>query len=197
MTNIKMKILAAVIIAVLAGAAMYYFKGGPANDYFSNLFGSPTSKPAEVGLPSAENQKTSESQNVYKNEQYGFSFGYPEGFNVSDFDEGNGKVILVKKAASDNGFQIFISPFDESGPITKERILKDIPDMIISNEKEILVGGEKALSFTSKDELGLPAGEAGGETREIWFVRSENLYQISAFSSFEKELLKILATWKF
>ena len=91
---------------------------------------------------------------------------------------------------NEKGFQIFIAAFDEPGPITKERILKDIPDMVISNEKEILVGGERALSFTSQDDL-------GNETQETWLVHSGNLYQISVFPSFEKELLEILKTWKF
>ena len=61
--------------------------------------------------------------------------------------------------------------------------------MRISNDKEISVGGEKAFSFTNKD--------AAAETFEIWFVRGGNLYQISAFPSFEKQMIEIIKTWKF
>ena len=186
MKNIKIKIFAAIIVAVLAAAAVYYFKGEPANNYFSDLkqLGQ---KFSGSTAPAAE---SIEVEPRYKNDQYGFSFGQPDGFNVSDFDEGDGKIILVKKAASDNGFQIYITPFDEPGPITKERILKDIPDMSISNEKEISVGGEKALNFTSQDDL-------GGETREIWMVHGGYLYQIKGYKNFEEKMIEVLKTWKF
>ena len=99
-------------------------------------------------------------------------------------------MILVKNAASDNGFQIFITAFDESGVITKERILKDIPDAVINGDEYIDIGGEKALSFISQDDL-------GGKTREIWAVHSGYLYRIKAYESFEEELFKIIKTWKF
>ena len=198
MKNIKIKIFAAIIIAILASGTVYYFRGKTAINYFSDL--------KQLGQKfSGSATSTAESIEVqpqYKNDQYGFSFGYPEGFNISDFDDGGGKIILVKNVGSsvsnisnisnnsEEGFQIFIAAFDEPAPITKERILKDIPDMVISNEKEILVGGERALSFTSQDDL-------GNETQETWLVHSGNLYQISVFPSFEKELLKIIKTWKF
>ena len=192
MTNIKIKIFAAIIVAALAAGAVYYFAKNQ-NLALRTWNLAPSS---DNQAPSSNNQAPSSE---YKNDQYGFSFGQPDGFNISDFEEGGGKVILVKNVGSsvsnnsnnyENGFQIFIAAFDEPGPITKERILKDIPDMVISNEKEILVGGERALSFTSQDDL-------GNETQETWLVHSGNLYQISVFPSFEKELLKIIKTWKF
>ena len=124
----------------------------------------------------------------YKSDQYGFSFGYPKEFKVSEFNESGADVILIRDAAANSVFQISVSPFDEPGPITKERILQDIPDMPIINDKEISVGGLKALSFTNKN--------AALETFEIWFVHGGNLYQISAFPSFVGRLDKILATWK-
>ncbi len=151
----------AIAILVLAGGAAYYF---------------------------AKNRPV-EGQKIYENGKYGFSFGHPKEFSISEFIEGDTDVILARDAAASSVFQVSVSPFDESGPITKERILKDIPDMRINNDKEISVGGEKALSFTSKD--------ASEETFEIWFVHGGNLYQISAFPSFGGELDKILATWKF
>ena len=192
MKNIKIKIFAAIIIAILASGTVYYFRGKTAINYFSDL--------KQLGQKfSGSATSTAESIEVqpqYKNDQYGFSFGYPEGFNISDFDDGGGKIILVKNVGSsvsnnsENGFQIFIAAFDEPGPITKERILKDIPDMTIGGEQYIDIGGERALSFTSQDDL-------GNETQETWLVHSGNLYQISVFPSFEKELLKIIKTWKF
>ena len=202
MKNLQIKIFAIIIVAVLAAAAVYYFvKNWNLSPFGRSPIGgelrqSSNNQAPSSDIPSSNSQAPSSE---YKNSQYGFSFGQPEGFNVSDFDEGDGKIILVKNVGSsvsnnsnnsENGFQIFITAFDEPGPITKERILKDIPDMVISNEKEILVGGERALSFTSKDEL-------GGETREIWIARGGYLYQITGYKNFEKELLEIMGTWKF
>ncbi len=167
MPNIKLKIFIAIIIAILAGSAVYY-----------------------LGRLGGVEKKTSEP-GFYKNDQYGFSFSYPgEGFNVSDFTDSGGKIILVKNAASDNGFQIFIIAFDEPGVMTKERILRDIPDMAISGDEYVNIGGEKALSFVSQDDL-------GGKTREIWLVRGGWLYRIKAYESFEKQMMEILDTWKF
>ncbi|OGD25762.1 hypothetical protein A2819_02315 [Candidatus Azambacteria bacterium RIFCSPHIGHO2_01_FULL_40_24] len=198
MKNLRIKIFAAIIVVILAGGVVYYFAKNQnlaLRTWNLEFWQSSNNQAPSSDIPSSNNQAPS-SNNQYKNDQFGFSFGYPEGFNISDFDDGGGKIILVKNVGSsvsnnsDNGFQIFIAAFDEPGPITKERILKDIPDMVISNEKEILVGGERALSFTSKDEL-------GGETREIWIARGGYLYQITGYKNFEKELLEIMGTWKF
>ena len=191
MTNIKIKIFAIIIAAVLAAAVYYFAKNQNLALRTWNL--APSS---DNQAPSSNNQAPSSE---YKNDQYGFSFGQPDGFNISDFEEGGGKVILVKNVGSsvsnnsnnyENGFQIFIAAFDEPGPITKERILKDIPDMSISNEKEISVGGEKALNFTSQDDL-------GGETREIWMVHGGFLYQVKGYKNFEEKMIEVLKTWKF
>mgnify|MGYP001578783188 FL=1 len=148
--------------------------------------------------------QSADTQETYTNPKYGFSFNYSKEFSASEFSEGEADVILIKDVTGD-GFQISITPFDEpfdsaqgkSGPITKERILKDIPNMRIGNDKEISVGGEtdsisspqKALSFMSQD--------TSLETFEIWFVRGGNLYQISAFPSFSNKLEEIIKTWKF
>ena len=160
---------------VLAGGAAYYFTK---NRMIS-----------ESLMPKIQEQTLPESQEIYENGKYGFSFGYPKEIIVLEFTESNRDIILARDVTASGVFQISVSSFDESGPITKERILKDISNMRISNDKEISVGGEKALSFISQD--------ASLETFEIWFARSGNLYQISALSNFGGELDKILATWKF
>ena len=191
MTNIKIKIFAIIIAAVLAAAVYYFAKNQNLALRTWNL--APSS---DNQAPSSNNQAPSSE---YKNDQYGFSFGQPDGFNISDFEEGGGKVILVKNVGSsvsnnsnnyENGFQIFIAAFDEPGPITKERILKDIPDMKIVGEQYIDVGGERALNFTSQDDL-------GGETREIWMVHGGFLYQVKGYKNFEEKMIEVLKTWKF
>ena len=198
MKNLRIKIFAAIIVVILAGGVVYYFAKNQnlaLRTWNLEFWQSSNNQAPSSDIPSSNNQAPS-SNNQYKNDQFGFSFGYPEGFNISDFDDGGGKIILVKNVGSsvsnnsDNGFQIFIAAFDEPGPITKERILQDIPDMAIVGAEYIDIGGERALSFTSKDEL-------GGETREIWIARGGYLYQITGYKNFEKELLEIMGTWKF
>ncbi len=176
----KLKIFIAIVVIVLAGAAIYYF----APRKIKSLISSRSEQVGESLAPEVQGQKT------YKNIKYGFSFGYPKEFTISEFTESNADVVLISDAKASGIFQISVSPWDEPGPITKERILKDIPGMAIADDKIISVGGISALSFRNKDK-------SGSETFEVWFVRGGNLYQISALSSFEGELLKILETWKF
>ena len=185
---INTKIFAAIIVAVLAGGAAYYLRqtDNPPSPPFSGR--ESDSSPDKGRLEGVEG-KISEP-GFYKDGQYGFSLSYPKSFNVSDFDDSGGKMILFKNAASDNGFQIFITAFDEPGVITKERILKDIPDMTISGDEYIDIGGEHALSFIGQDDL-------GGKMREIWLVHSGYLYRVKAYESFEEEMLKIINTIKF
>ena len=181
MKNSRIKIFIAIATLVLASGVAYYFtKNRPAP-----LTGSgQASSPQEV-----QNQAPPEGQKIYENGKYGFSFSHQKEFSVSEFTEGGADVVLVRNGAANGVFKVSVSPFDEPGPITKKRILQDIPKMLISDDKEISVGGKKALSFTNKD--------TAGETFEIWFVYNGNLYQISAFPKFGKELDKILTTWKF
>jgi len=190
MTNIKIKIFAIIIAAVLAAAVIGGLVAYKPYTFYMTDTSDTTDKTDPQSAPLAAR---------YENDQYGFSFSYPEGFNISDFEEGGGKVILVKNVGSsvsnnsnnyENGFQIFIAAFDEPGPITKERILKDIPDMTIGGEQYIDIGGERALSFTSQDDL-------GGETREIWMVHGGYLYQIKGYKNFEEKMIEVLKTWKF
>ncbi len=86
--------------------------------------------------------------------------------------------------------QIYIMMFEETGPITKERILEDLPDLKIVSEKQINIAGTiNALSFESENE-------SSQKTQEVWFVYNNFLYQISAAGNGEV-LDKIIQTWKF
>ncbi len=84
------------------------------------------------------------------------------------------------------GFEITISDYDESGPITAERIKKDIPDLVVKNHENIkIAGGVEAFSFFGHDD-GL------GETFEVWFSAQGKLYQVVTWAEYKKELLNIL-----
>ena len=154
-----------------------------------------TSRPDQT-LSKTDNITNSENlDGIYKNSQYGFSFQKPNGYNIGEFDQENGKIILVQmsKAAFDTtSFQILITPFDEpEAIITKARINKEIPGLKVENAKEILVGAGKGLQFESDNPV------FGGKSAEIWFVHNSNLYQLSGYKEAMPVMEQVIASWTF
>ena len=145
-------------------------------------------EPTFTITPSEENSEN----NVYIDSQYNFSFQYPKDFTATKFKEGeDGDTILIQQKDGKNGFQIFIASFDEPGPLTKERILQDLPEMKITEaENRVLKNGIPALIFFS-EETSL------GKTREIWFIQNGYLYQVSTTAALDSLVAQIVATWKF
>jgi uncharacterized protein (UPF0333 family) len=128
---------------------------------------------------------------TYTNSEHNFSFDYPKEFKITEFGEEENKTILINNADNKFQFQIIISYFGESGPLTQKRILQDLPDLKMENvQQKTLKNGDSVLIFLSD-------GSNSEKTREVWFIYNEYLYQISALQSFNDELNKILATWKF
>lgn len=148
------------------------------------------------GAENSEKQETGEANGdlyVYEDSLGRFSFEYPVSFTAGSLEEGKtGEVILVQKADdAKSAFQIFIIPFDEEGPITPERIRKDIPTMEINEPQEAIVGISKftALIFKSRDPQ-------IGETREVWFAKNGYLYQVTAPMALDKEIAEMMKTWQ-
>ncbi|MDZ4284868.1 MAG: hypothetical protein U1A28_03525 [Patescibacteria group bacterium] len=132
----------------------------------------------------------------FSDPRYGFSHDYPLALrpsNVQD-DEYGGEVFLFEGSGAEDGFQIFISPFDEPLEVlTPERIREDAPDMLIESPQVVLVGqGEqfRALIFFSE-------GESIGRTREAWFIHAGYLYQLTAPAARDAELARVMGTWQF
>lgn len=194
------------IFAILITVGFFIYKGGgysanqPA-DSFKHLQGgllnlatqSEGDQPVqpELAVEEEKNQLT----HTYSNKKYGFSFHYPDGFNVSEFAEGElGDIVLMQGPSKNNiqaGFQIFIAPFDEPGPITKERILQDEPTMMVENGQSIILpSGIPAFAFLSKNQ-------SLGHTLEVWFVHNGYLYQISTYASLIDFMTAILGTFSF
>lgn len=128
----------------------------------------------------------------YVNEKYGFSLEYPKAYTIEIFPEKDSAETIVFQGAEQQGFQIFITPFEEA-QLTKERILRDIPGAILEGAQEAFIGtaaGQniKALLFWSEDPL-------IGRTREAWFVHIGYLYEITAYESMDELLAGIMSTW--
>lgn len=162
-------------------------------------------KPEPASRNSAGQTAPAPGFKSYSHPGYGFSFDYPDGWNVSSFAENDGETVLLQNlSASDlridprnisgqerGGIQIYILMFDEPGPITKERILQDIPDLIINNDKQIKIAGvADGLKFDS-------ASQSGEKTKEVWFVYENFLYQMTAIEGSGDVLDKIVRSWKY
>ena len=96
--------------------------------------------------------------------------------------------MVLAQGKDGKSFQIFISPFDENGPITVARIKKDLPGLIMEETQEISIAGKPALAFFSQGE--------GRRTREAWFAKNGYLYQATAFFQMDELLAKIMKTFE-
>ncbi len=139
----------------------------------------------------------------YTHPGYGFSFDYPADWSADLFEDDSGpaspslggEVAVIQN--SETGILIYIYPFDEPGPISKERILRDVPDMKIANGKQIKIAPSTGSGQTI-DALSFDSDEREiGPTREVWFVFGGFLYQLSAAEGGEEALNKMIETWKF
>ena len=125
----------------------------------------------------------------YYSLDYHFFFDVPKGFSFNEIPDEKGTVVLVEGSAGES-FQIFVTPFDEPGPLTPERIKKDLPQKVIRNPRAGTLDGVSAIAFTSHDE-------DTGDVFEIWFIHDGSLFQITTKSDFADGLQNILQTWKF
>ncbi len=139
---------------------------------------------SDVASPSGN-----EVSSRYDSPNYNFYFDAPKGFRFTEIDDDRGVVILAEGSTGES-FQIFVTPFDETDPLTPERIKKDLPQKVVSNPRAATLDGTKAIAFLSREE-------GTGEVFEIWFVRDGRLYQITTEIKFADGLQAILQTWKF
>lgn len=109
---------------------------------------------------------------TYTDPVYGFSFPYPNDFDVSSFfdDEGERYIALLENSRAGLAIQSVVSPTDQAGPIGTQDI---DPSVAVEHPVEItLADGTPALRFYSKDADGIDIGE-------IWFIHEGALYQIT------------------
>ena len=138
------------------------------------------------------NKESADKGVLYTSNKYGFSFRYPKGLILKEFNEGNESQTIVFQKLGDVelGFQIYIAPYTES-TITGERILLDIPSGNIQDlREEQLTKGLLVATFISTDPF-------VGKTKEIWFIDGEYLYQATTFIDLDSWLTEIIKTWKF
>lgn len=201
MKKLSLKIVVIIIVVIVLGGAIFFL--------FFNKKSPQTAGEDKTGNEIIGQEKTFEitaaknkENNIYTDSQYNFSFEYPKDFTATKFGEGeDGDTILVQKQGSKEGFQIFISPFDEPGPLTEERVKQDLPDLKMESPEQ------RVLKITVDSGSSAPSGVEGliffseeaslGKTREIWFIQNGFLYQVSTYKEFDSLVAKILETWRF
>lgn len=137
-------------------------------------------------------QKSERGPNQFVSKEYDFTFQYPENFSVSAFDDRGGHVVLVQAEDGETAIQMFISGWDEpTNAVTPDRIKQDLPDLTIQKPRKMGMAGEgDALTFIGDSQQ-------FGTTREVWFARRGNLYQIITPAGGQDFLASLLETWRF
>lgn len=191
----KSRTLSTLLVIVLLAAvatAIWYFAGSPEkrSDLSADLrsdLSSPEIYPDTI--PESEQKKLDLPQ-TFSHPDFKFSFSYPAGFTASRLPKTEGgETIVVQDTKRQAGFQIHLESYDDPDTdITAERLARDIPEMIVKEPREVLIGSSgKGLAWTAEDT----------GTREVWFIFRGVLYQITAPLSNDTLLQKVLNTWSF
>ena len=160
--------------------------------YYAGKSSVPQAPISPSTLANNDPQAAQDNSAAYTDPDRRFSFTKPAGFIARSISDNDGETILIQKADNaGSSFQIFISSFDEPGPITPARIHKDVPDMIINNAQQAVVGKNKltALIFKSIEP-------SIGETREMWLISDRYLYQITAPIALDSVAAEMMKTWE-
>ena len=186
------KILAILIIGLVIAGTLYFAEGRSEKEAVTESAGSGVT-PAMIA-EIARYEYTEEYVDPAKR----FSFNYPAQFNVSTTPSETGEAILVRNLDTNIGVQILITPFGEDTDITADMIRRDIPNMQIESVQEVEIGSaRKGVAFLSDNpNFGLPA-QAGGSSRDVWFVYKKELYQITTYAEQDEFLKGLFGTWKF
>ena len=186
------------IIALATITTIWFFSGSSNTDKSAGGGGSSLpifkeEKDEKVDFVSTASPLSAQTKK-YENIKYGFSFNYPDGFTVSEFAEEGGKIVLTaQNAKTGEGLQIYITAYDDPNfVVSKESILRDVPDMPVLNSADAVVDGKaKGAAFFSENE------SFGGATAEVWFADGRNFYQATTLAKDAKILEEIIKSWKF
>ena len=191
-----LKLLIVLFIITIAVALWFFFgmdneeKSPEKNDSSASIFEEEKSDKANSA---PKDSVVSAQTKRYENVRYGLSFNYPDGFTVSEFDEEIGKTVLtMQNKKTGQGLQIHITAYDDpSFVVSKERILRDVPDMPFLNSVDVSVDGKaKGVAFFSQND-------SFGDTAEVWFADGKNFYQTTAYKEDVGVLEEIIKSWRF
>ena len=158
---------ALVLLVLIGGVALFMYKG--------ELGGGPSDEETAAELSGGTFTPAGPGKERYTSSQFNFNMEVPEGYTITSLEDGEGRSLLVRPDDGGEDFQITVTPFDEEGPLTPERVSQDLPDMAIRDPQQVVIasGAVTALIFKTDSDV-------YKESREVWFVTGGNLYQLSA-----------------
>jgi hypothetical protein len=124
----------------------------------------------------------------YTHQETGLNFPHRKEFRLFEIHEDGGELILLENSERGAAFQIFIQPWDEPGPLTVERIRRDLPDMHMEavSETTTYKSDDPMLTFLSMDETLGPIPQA-------WFIYNGSLFQLAMYAPGDPE--ELLYPW--
>jgi len=126
---------------------------------------------------------------LYRNAKYNFKLVHPAELQVTETENNGTFTVVFANSDATEAFQIFITPY-AGWFVSEERIAMDIPSGKIENPVDVLIDGVKGTIFFSEHA-------AVGETREVWFLHGDYLYEVTAPKLLDEWLSHIMTTWRF
>lgn len=186
---------------VVGGAGFFIFKHSTTPNYTDSTpqrtFNTSSSSPPVTESPQKTNnsvtpksRKPPQGMKEYRSSSLHISLFYPGTMTVSEYTQAEGPTTVVfQNIAQGEGFQIYITRSEGSSITDKERT-RDLSSGVRSAVEPITLDGASGEAFYSSDtNLGV--------TREVWFVRSGYLYEVTTLKSLEIQLKSVLETWQF
>ena len=155
-----------------------------------------TEKKATEDAPSKSSHDIGDLANsgeTYVHPEYGFTFKYPSNLEKTEFEEGDGEIILFRSQdGNKEGFQIYVSTYGEAEDLSIELIKRSALDVGITNDKKTQVGPDsiEAVQFDAEKS-------PTDKTHEVWLVKDGIFYQMTSYQEYGKTLDEIMKTWRF
>jgi PsbP-like protein len=149
-----------------------------------------TSTQAVAKINGSLASNASDEYKAYRNKDYGFSVDYPAQITPQEFpSRGDALTVLFQGADGEPGFQISVEPINGT-EITPERFKLDEPSGVELDLHDTTVDGAPGITF-----VGFNADV--GQTREIWFIHNDFLYEVTTYKELDSWLSDIMKTWRF
>ena len=127
---------------------------------------------------------------MYRNNPYHFSFYYPPNLRVRSYNEsGDALTVTLQDPATNEGFEVYVTPYTGT-QITETRFKLDEPSGIIRERSDVMIDGVRATMFFGNNAI-------MGDTREVWFIHGDYLYEVATYKQLDTWLAQIMETWQF
>ena len=127
---------------------------------------------------------------LYRNQQYHFSVYYPPNLQVHTYNEAGGAfTVALQDPTTNEGFEVYVTPYSGT-QITQARFKLDEPSGVIDDPTNDIVDGVPATMFFGYNST-------MGATREVWFIRNGDLYEVATYKPLDSWLAQIMETWQF